>query len=245
MKRFAFLGGVALVASTLMAADSKDDVTSAAKKLSDASSYSWKATTENAGGGGGGGGGRFRMGPTEGKAEKGGFTHVTMTFGDNPVEVVVKGDKGAIKTPDGWKSLDEATQDDGGGQPNPGRFMAMRFRNYKTPAMQIAEVASKIKDLKKSDDAYSGDLSEESVKELLTFGPRAGGGNGPDISNAKGTAKFWVKDGAISKYQVHVQGTVSFNGNDREVDRTTTVEIKDVGSTKVDVPEEARKKIAS
>jgi hypothetical protein len=53
-----------------------------------------------------------------------------------------------------------------------------------------------------------------------------------------------VKDGTLSKYQVKVQGTVSFNGNDRDIDRTTTVEIQDVGSTKVDVPSEAVKKVS-
>ncbi len=47
--------------------------------------------------------------------------------------------------------------------------------------------------------------------------------------------KFWIKDGILVKYQYHVSGTVSFNGNDRDVDRTTTVEIKDVNSTKIDV----------
>jgi hypothetical protein len=36
---------------------------------------------------------------------------------------------------------------------------------------------------------------------------------------------------------------VSFNGNDRDVDRTTTVEIKNVNSTKIEVPDEAKKKL--
>ena len=39
-------------------------------------------------------------------------------------------------------------------------------------------------------------------------------------------------------------GKFTFNGNDREVDRTTTVEIKEVGTTKVDVPEDAKKKLS-
>jgi hypothetical protein len=47
----------------------------------------------------------------------------------------------------------------------------------------------------------------------------------------------------VSKYELKVKGTVTFNGNDRDVDRTTTVEIKNIGSTKVEVPEEARKKL--
>ena len=37
---------------------------------------------------------------------------------------------------------------------------------------------------------------------------------------------------------------MNFNGNDVEVDRTTTVEIKDVGITKVSVPEAATKKLS-
>jgi len=56
--------------------------------------------------------------------------------------------------------------------------------------------------------------------------------------------KFWLKEGALSKYEVKVKGTVSFNGNEFDNDRTTTVEIKDVGSTKVEVPAEARKKLS-
>ena len=71
-----------------------------------------------------------------------------------------------------------------------------------------------------------------------------GGGNGPEISGAKGSVKFWVKDGMLSKYEIKVQGKVSFNGNDRDVDRTTTVEIKDSGSTKIQLPEDAKKKLS-
>jgi hypothetical protein len=36
---------------------------------------------------------------------------------------------------------------------------------------------------------------------------------------------------------------VDFGGNEVEVDRTTTVEIKDVGTTKVQMPEAAKKKL--
>ena len=41
----------------------------------------------------------------------------------------------------------------------------------------------------------------------------------------------------------HVEGSVSFNGQDRDVNRTTTVEIKDVGATKIEVPAEAKAKM--
>jgi len=55
--------------------------------------------------------------------------------------------------------------------------------------------------------------------------------------------KFWIKDGVPAKYEFKVKGTVNFNGNEFENDRTTTVEIKEVGTTKVAVPEAAKKKL--
>jgi hypothetical protein len=36
---------------------------------------------------------------------------------------------------------------------------------------------------------------------------------------------------------------MDFNGNTIDIDRTTTVEIKDVDNTKVEVPEEAKSKL--
>ena len=80
----------------LIAADSPEDaVTNAAKKLGEKPNYSWKTTVvvpESA---------QFRPGPTEGRTEKDGFTHVTMTFGDNTTQVVLKGEKAAFTNREG------------------------------------------------------------------------------------------------------------------------------------------------
>lgn len=232
MKNSMMLGAAALLAGSLLAADSpKDDVTNAAKKLGEKANYSWKTTVvvpESS---------QFRPGPTEGKTEKDGFTHVTMSFGDNTTQAVIKGEKGAVTNRDGeWQSASELENAEG-----PGRFLGMMVRNIKTPAVQAAELAGFAKELKKDGDAYSGDLTEDGAKNFLRF---RRGGDGPSISNAQGSVKFWVKDGALSKYEFKVKGTISFDGNDRDVDRATTVEIKDVGTTKVEVPEAAKKKLS-
>ena len=251
MLRHVLSATVAVLASTALVASAapKDEVTDAAKKLADAPNYSWKSTIERQGGGGGGGG-QFRMGPTEGKTEKGGATHLSTSFGDNTIETVMKGEKGAVKTQDGWRSFEELRQaaQDGGGQGGGRGAFGRMFRNQKPPAEQALDIVAKSKEITKSGDAYTADLTDEGVKELLTpFGGRRGGGGdnaqGPQVTNAKGTVKFWTKDGALAKYEYHVQGSMSFNGNDREIDRTTTVEIKDVGSTKVEIPEEAKGKL--
>ncbi len=243
MKRNIVLGTVVLLASSVLAADSdsKTEVKSAAKKLATAGGYGWKTTVEAAGGGRAG---RFRPGPTEGQAAKDGTIHLSMTRGENTIEAYLKGEKGALKTEDGWKSLSEAAESDGGGQPNPSMFMARMLRNYKAPAAEAEDLAGKAKELKSEDGAYSGDLTEEAVKQLVARGPRRPGAEPPEGADGKGSVKFWVKDGVLSKYEYQVQGKMSFNGNDVEINRTTTVSIKEVGSAKVEVPDEAKKKLS-
>jgi len=217
-----------------MAADTsaKDAVTAAAKSLAAQTNYSWTTTVVVPAGG------RFRPGPTTGETEKGGFTHVSMSFGGNTTELVMKDGKGTVSSPDnGWQSLaelDAATE-------GPGRFMGAMVRDFKAPAILANEFITGSTEIKKDGDAYSSDLSEAEVKTLLTF--RVGGANAPIISDAKGTVKFWITGGNLSKYETHVTGKVSFNGNDRDVDRTSTTEIKDVNTTKVTVPDDALKKL--
>ncbi len=227
----------------LMAAD-KDDVSSAAAKLAASGSYSWTITTE---------GGQGNAAPSHGKIQQDGLTWTEMAARNNTMEAYFKGGKGVVKTEDGWEALDLTAAPapggggGGGGAMDPARFMGMRLRSFKAPAAQSADLAGQTKDLAKTGDAYAGALTEEGAKSLLTMGggrrPGGAGGAAPTVANAKGTVKFWIKDGMITKYQYQVSGTVSRNGNDRDVDRTTTVEIKDVGATKITVPEQAKSKM--
>ena len=223
------------LATSLFAADAKEEVIAAAKKLGEKANYSWKTTVtvpESA---------QFKPGPTEGKTEKDGFTHIKTSFRDNTIEAVTKGDKTAFINQDGeWQLADSQG---GGGGGRGGGFM----RNTRPPAVQAAEVAAGAKELKKDGDVISGDLTEDAAKNLMRFRRGGGGGGGgepPPISNAKGSAKFWVKDGVLSKYEFKLSGKMEINGNDVDMDRTTSVEIKDVGTTKVEVPEGAKKKFS-
>ncbi len=245
MKRNALLGAMLLLAGSLLAADAdKDNVKNAAKKLTD-SGFSWKQEVENAGGGQGFGG-------AEGKVGKDGTVYLSMAGrNNNTTEAYVKGEKVAIKTQDDWQSLDEVTAaaanngGNGGGGGRRGRGRFNNLKNYKTPATTAVELLDKVKDLKTTEGVITGDLTEEGAKTLLTFGGgRRGGNNPPEISGAKGSVKFWIKDGALSKLEYHVEGTITVNGNDRDVNRTTTVTFKNVGSTDVKVPDDAAKKLS-
>jgi hypothetical protein len=231
-----------LSAGALAKADAKEDVKNAAKKLDEAASYSWTSTPKSEGAAAAAGkGGRFTPGPTEGKTEKDGFTTLVTKAGETSIEAALKGGKSAVKTAEGWKSSDELSGAGKGGQRDPAAFFARRLRDYKLPGAQAADLADKAKELKAEGDAISGELTEDGAKALMSFG--GGGGQAPTIAGAKGTVKFWIKDGALVKFEYNVQGKMTFGT--REIDRntTTTVEIKDVGSTKVEVAEDAKKKL--
>lgn len=233
MKREIVLSVALTVAGSLLAADSglKDELAGAAKKVDQAGNYSWKTVVEF---------GNF-TGTTEGKADKD-AVWLSMAFGDNTTEAVRQAGKWAVKTPDhDWQSLSEL-EAAAGTEPGPQRFLIRRLQGFKAPATEAGEMIDKIKEVKKDGDSFSGDLTESGAKDLLSFGPRRA--NGPEPKNAKGSTKVWTKSGALTKYELKLQGTMNFNGEDRDVDRTTTVEIKDVGTTKIDVPEAAKKKLS-
>jgi hypothetical protein len=215
-----------LAASALFAADSgpKDEILAAAKKLGEKPNYSWKATVvvpESA---------RFKPGATEGKTEKDGFTYVTMSFGDNMTEAAMKGEKAVITNQEGeWQLASELENAEG-----PGRFLARIVRNLKTPAVQATDLVAAAKELKKEGDVYSGELTEEGAKKQFRFG---------EPKNPKGSVKFWVKEGVLTKFEAKLEAKMEFNGQEIDAGRATTTEIKDVGTTKVNVPTAAKKKL--
>jgi len=251
---------VAVTTASIAFAAPADDVKAAAKKLADASNYSWTQTTENAGGGGGGG---FGGGPSSGKTEKGGVTITTRTGPNGETQTIRKGEKTVLQNQDGeWVTMEEMMAQFGGGQggPPPGGGQGGRgggrggfgFGGGAIPADDIVAIVDQAKDLKVADGAITGSLTDEGVTQRLGrggFGRGGGGGGGGQPpappKNASGTVKFWVKDGAVVKYELHVKGTVQGRNGEQEVDRTTTVEIKDIGTTKVEVPAAAKAKLGA
>jgi hypothetical protein len=231
---FTTLAVVALTSASVLA-DAKDDLKAAVAKTAGAPNYSWSTKTE----------GGFGAGTTTGKTEKDGYTQVTLAMRNASVEVFIKDKKAAIKTDDGWKTADELTADQDGGF-TPQRMAAMQAQNYKTPLAQAQDVSDKVTDVKAETDGFSGALPEAAAKELMSFRRRPNAdanAPAPEIKDAKVTFRVWTKDGVITKLQNHMTGSISFNGNDRDIDRTTTTELSDVGTTKVEVPDDVKKKL--
>lgn len=224
---------VLLAATTGTAEDSaQDEVQAAAKALAAKDNYSWTTTSSITRGDN-----SFDM-ESRGMTEKEGLAHVTVPRPDNTFEFVAKEGKGAVKTEQGWRSLSEL---ESGDQNRGGRFLARMIQNFQTPAAEATQMAGQTKEVKKSGDSYTAEFTEEGAKELLTFG-RGRDGNAPDVSNAKGTVTFTIKDGVLSKYAFEIEGAVRFEGNEANVRRKTEVEIRDVGTTKLNIPDEAKSK---
>jgi hypothetical protein len=257
MKKSLILAFAVALAPSLRAEGPADEVTAAVKKLAESANYSWTVSSPAPEGSNRGGS------SSEGKLEKDGIVCLKSTFGDRTTETLIKAGKVAIKTEDGWKSGEElasAPRPDGGGDAGGrrggrggfgGGFAARMAQNFKAPAVDAGELASGAKELKKDGDVISGELSEEAAKARLAFGGGrrggggGGGGGGPTIEGAKGTVKFWIKDGVLAKYEVKASGSfTNNNGESRDFDRTTITEIKDVGSTKLEVPDEAKAKLS-
>jgi hypothetical protein len=234
MKRALIIGSIALLARALSAAESspQDQIANATKQLGDKPNYSWTTTMKE-------GDGPSRIPSIEGKANKEGLTYLSFEIGGIPVEVYMNGQKGTAKALEGWQTFDEVAAT------SSTAAAVVRFlRSYKAPAAEAAGFSSKLKDVKEAEGAISGELKEDATKEMLSFGTRRREGQEPPkIENPKGSAKFWITNAIPAKYEVHVQGKVTAGERETDVDRTTTVEVKDAGTTKLELPAEAKEKL--
>lgn len=209
----------------------RDAAKKAIQKLGEQKNYSWTSTRKGGGG---------DTGSVKGMIRRDGLTQAMLNMAGRSVEGVLKEGKGAIKTKEGWMSTKDFSGDGGSPGRHPLTFLARHLSTFaKAPVVQAFGLLKQTKQLKsEGKGVYSGELTAEGVKNNL---PRFG----VKVSDPQGSVKFWVKDGMLVKYTYTVRGNVTFLRQQRKVDydRTTTVEMRDVGATKLEVPEEALKKI--
>lgn len=205
-----------------------DDLQAAAKKLA-AAGYTWQNVSEHTSGDT-----KFSV-TRRGKIDKDGVALFTHTLAGNDTQVVVgKNGRGAVKTEEGWKSVAELTGNPQ--QPGRGRVLSSMVSDFQSPAMQAAEMGAQTTALNSTADGVGGDLTEEAAKEQIAFWKPG------TVKSARGQIAFTIKDGLLVRVKYTIQGTITRNGDDRDVERTTTIELTNIGSTKVEVPAEARAK---
>lgn len=230
MKKSILLSLTLLAAGRVLAADppTTNQLQDAIAKLQSAPNFSWTLALKIPGA-------PFEPGLLKGRAEKDGYAVISQELGEWQLDAVFKGDAIALKNEGEWKLPDPDDMH--------AAMVAASVTRRGTPAVEAESLFKYAKELKAGEgDVLTSDLTEEGAKEVLSFGPRGGDG-GPPPKNAKGSVKFWLKDGALRKYESHVQGTMAFgqDGEDRDFEITRTIEIQDVGTTKADVPAEAKK----
>lgn len=230
---------LAVASLTPCLAGPKEDVQSAVARWAEAANYTWTARTEVEGSNWGGG-------TTTGKAAKGGMAVLSQTRQDSTTLAVRKGEAGVVKTDAGWQTAEEirsARQSGGGGGGGVRGTMLLWAR---MPAEDAKTVMAHVGEWKESEGAIAGTLSEAGAKELLALNRGRGGqGQRPEARDAKGSVRFWLKDGQVAKMELKLSGTFTMNNEDRNVARTTIYEIKDIGTTTMDVPAEAKAKLGS
>ncbi|HEY1660817.1 MAG TPA: hypothetical protein VGI03_00215 [Verrucomicrobiae bacterium] len=204
-------------------------VNAAVAKLDAAANYSWTVNIQLPKS-------QFTPSPVNGVTEKGGYSMVSEDINGDTLQAVFKGDKAAIKGQDDWQSLaqaDDQTAMMGGFLVNPG-----------TAATEVAKILKDAGDLSAdTNGVISGNFTDAGATDQMTFRGR-NGNTPPPPKNAKGSLKFWLNpDGSLAKFETHLDAQVAF-GQDQDpqdFEAIRTVEIHDVGTTKVTVPDGAMK----
>jgi hypothetical protein len=211
-------------------ADPAADLSSAAKKLAAAKSYTWTSSSAF---------GDREARVTSGKTGNGGHTLITYPMRGSSIEVLIRDGKAAFKGEDGWQLASAEAEGD---ENRRLRFLAGMASRYEAPTKRVAELLEGIGDLAVEEGTYSGKLSEDAAKALMTFRGRGRGGEQrepPPITGAGGSVMLIVKDGLVTKYELTLKGKMTFNEQVRDISRTTTVEFTKVGFTCFDISEEA------
>ncbi|MCX6951084.1 MAG: hypothetical protein NTV51_02690 [Verrucomicrobia bacterium] len=191
----------------------------------------------------------------------------------NQVDAVFKGsERCVIQTEDGWKTPEEIASlarvdqpagpgggpgggSSGGGFPGgPGRrgrrgpggeppaYSNLQL-NLSRPHDEIGIIVGSHTEIHPDGDLVAGTLSETGAKLLLVHP----GQNELTPLRASGTFRLWVRDGALVKYELKLDGTLAVETpnarREVEVHQRSSTEIRAVGTTRFEIPEEARKKL--
>ncbi len=217
--------------------DPKAVTLAAVKNLADQPSFGWTTTAVMAEGQGPDDG---RGRTTTGWIEKGGFTRVAMPGASGGQEFVTRGGKAAVLHEGNWQTLEQATARSAGG---PLGFNRRLVTEFKPPGLQAEEYIGKGATFTREGDAVTAELSAETVNELLAaggppgFGRRRGGGA---IKDPKGSVAFRIANGVLAGFTVKLGGSREMFGRTMKLDRTITTNITGLGTTRVDVPEDAK-----
>lgn len=244
MNQVLSLSGIFAFMAVLAHAGPTDQAIVAAMKIVEAPNYTWTCSVPSAG---------RTLVVREGKSQKNGFTVVTFVdpqspmlrlisrLNDGVVTAVFRGsDNFLFQTADGWKDGHElaliATR----------RRLNPREPDYwismQTPGEELEVIVGSYTEIHEIKGGVAGTLSDDGARQLL------GSVKAPAV-RAAGSFIFAVSKGALTGYILELTGTLMVGPPGEEKESPSRhlllmTELKNVGRTAVEVPDEAKAKLS-
>lgn len=220
-------------ASEEAAVDVKAELQAAVEALAKAGNYSWTQSMTF---------GNREPRTSSGKLGSGGHVRLTMPGRDGDFEVILRGERAVMMRDGAWEKVEEPAA----GEDRWRGFFARMIRNFEAPTTELGGLVEKLDAVEKGPDgSYTATLGEEAARGLMSFGRRGRGRDGgggfepPTVEGAGGSVTFTVSDGVLTRYVTELSGSMNFNGENRDVSRSTSVGFSEVGSTTFELPEAA------
>lgn len=207
-----------------------------------------------------------------GQHEKGGFTKIYFFAGPHipsdaprPTRARVGftdtepwiSNRWVFETDEGWKTLQQLPAPSlpmRGGPVTRGIFSrsvsvgtSLRSFGTRRPDHEIAALIDGLEGVESlGAGLYCAELTPETVTELVAIPlpPVPVLMPTPSIKNATGSVRFWLRDGALVRYELTVSATRVNRGPSAPFNFKVDRELTNVGSTVVDVPPEVKEKFA-
>jgi hypothetical protein len=230
-----YAGWVAVLALAL-GTGRDEDLAAATKKASGMEAYGFKVDTKIDGKGGKG----LTPLAVEGRYQK-----------DQPTGLKALGSEAfrqsgviVVKEGEAWKRLERKK----GEKPAKGQVSLLALGSVRLPHEELAEFEKNFEKSEKAPEGegfvFSGPLTGEGAKALASAGDKAAGKARAALTYT-GSAKVWVnQEGAVTKYEISLKGKGTVKDKEVEVSMTRTVELSEIGTAKVEVPEGAKKALA-
>lgn len=186
---------------------------------------------------------------------------------DTQVEVIFRGNvRCVLATDDGWKTVEELPREADtdpvppgimphrsiAARPLPPRSRLTRPQPYSNlqlaishPHEELAVIVTSHETWEVADGVATGTLNDLGAQLLLV----RDGQEAITPLRARGTFKLWLHAGRVTRYQVKLEGVLrvetSHGRRDLRVRQETDTTLKNIGTTRFEVPDEARLKLES
>ena len=221
------------------APDAKGEVEQALLKLTEAENFSWVAMTIEETDGK-----DPKLTDTvEGKSVKGGWGRLSRPKTKSTTDAFLRGDRLALMTPQGWKAVDAKEIAPGAAKPAKELRPAQDLLHAKAPLAEAKVLLGRLQEVERRENGlYSGRLAPLNVPIILERAAAAGH-KIPAFEEPQVRVNFRIIEGLLASYELVVSGRNAKpkKGQGAGSLISMAVDFTDVGTTTLEVPDEARK----